>query len=345
MKKSTITITILLLLFSLKLNSQTVLIEGVDDILKEYYSMGKFNGTVLLAEKGIVVYNNHFGYKDLKGQIDLSSTSMYNLASLSKIFTSTCIMQLVFDGKLKLDDEVRDILTDLPNSYSGITIQHLLSHTAGVPEIPGGWKAKIDLNNQKVLEFLKKNEPEFQHGKKYSYSNNGFILLALIVEKVSEMNLGEYMAKNIFQKLNMDHSVVISSDLKAFKNNLVFSYIHGNQSDWPSFTYGPGGIYTSAYDLFQFDKSYFEFALFDYKQLNEILSRQIYGRNRKANYGLGWGVYISKGKKYVGHTGSMFGFRNLYERSLDDNTTIIILSNIGDDTDIMDIRNKIRKLF
>lgn len=318
--------------------------QQIDKLLSEYYTNGQFNGNILISVKGEIVYHKSYGFSNVKDSTLLDTNTIFCLASISKIFTSTAIFILEKEGLLSLEDNLTDYISELPEIYSPIKIKHLLTHTSGIPKDKRGWQSRINTDNSDVLKFLKKQKKlDFKPGRKYRYSNNAFILLALVVEKISELTFNEFIKQNIFGKIAMNNSFVYSKSGKKIPENIALSYIRGNQADWPLYTYGSGGIYSTTYDFFLWDKAFFNYNVFDSLTVNRILT-PVKVKNKRKNYGFGWGILKTNIDTSVGHTGGMFGFRTIYEHQINKNITIIIFTNIGDSTPIMEIRNQIDKI-
>jgi CubicO group peptidase (beta-lactamase class C family) len=320
--------------------------DRVDSLLLDYYQDSRFNGTVLVAFNDEIRYHRSFGYSDIENGTELSESSVYCLASVSKIFTGTAIMLLEQDGILSINDAVTRYLKSLPEFYSQVTIRHLLSHTSGIREMNQDWKSQIGMSNTDVYNYVKNQESlQFNPGSKYSYSNTGFNLLAILIDSLSGTSFREYLESRIFQYCNMKTSFIRPGKNSGVPYEVVKSYVNGQQADWPLYTYGPGGVYCSALDLYKWDKSFFSGDVLGQDKMSLVLDRVENSGGGVNNYGLGWGVFASGGLTSVGHTGGMFGFRTLYERILEKDITIIVLTNIGDATPLMEIRTRILQLF
>lgn len=343
------TITLFTLLFLVLFHSEAQvddnLKQKIDSVITYYHQDGKFNGNILIAINGRVLLKKSYGLANLNEKTPLDSNSVFCLASLSKIFTSAAIFMLEKEGRLSIEDNVRDYIPELPEYFNPIKIKHLLSHTSGIPLDKRGWQAKIDTDNSDAIEFLiSQKKLDFKPGKKYRYSNEGFILLATIIERVSGVKYHEFLENKVFAKAEMNQSFVRSKVPTDARTRIVNSYVNEKQADWPLFTYGPGGIYSTSGDLYKWDRAFFGYKIFDKETVEKILSPIVIGKKQQ-NYGYGWGTVTIYDKTYVGHTGGMFGFRNLYEKQLENKITIIILSNMGDSTPLIEIRNQIQNVF
>lgn len=341
MKQKIATIFFLSICFTINAQQNIDFEQKVDSLLLNYHNAGHFNGNILISEKGNIVYHKSYGLSNFADSTLLDTNAIFNIASISKIFSSAAIIVLEKQGRLSLEDRITKYITELPEMYNQVTIRHLLTHTAGIPADKRGWQARIDTENADVLEFLKQQTKlDFKPGNRYKYSNYGFILLAIIVEKVSGNKFDDFVEQNLFIPANMNNSFIRAKNLKSKTEKIVCSYINNNQADWPLYTYGAGGVYSTTYDLYLWDKAFFSYSIFDSITTKKILT-PVTVENKEKNYGLGWGILKTNKEIFVGHTGGMFGFRTIYEHCLNKNVSIIILTNIGDSSPTMEIRNKI----
>lgn len=316
----------------------------MDSIIVSYSQSGQFNGGVLVARKGKIIYESYLGCADLESGAALNSDSQYYIASITKIFTSTAVHLLVKKGKLFLDDPITEHIPELPSCFKEVSIRHLLSHTGGVPQEPGDWRILINSDNSDAMRFLKSVEAlDFEPGKEYCYSNNGYVLLAQLIERVSGQTYKEYLEQNILKPAGMDHSFVVARGMSKTDLHVAKSYVGGEQADWPLYRLGPAGIYATVGDLYRFDLAYFNHSYFTSSEMKEILAPvQVNGNPQ--HYGLGWGILDMNGERYLGHSGGTFGFRTLYEHQLHKNNTLILFTNMGDQAPLMEIRNKLDQL-
>lgn len=316
----------------------------IDSLISGYYSNGQFNGSVLIAFKDKKIYDKAWGYSDLETDSVLDEQSQYYIASISKLFTSSAILLLNKQGKLNLDSMVTSYLPELPECYRTVRIRHLLSHTGGIPEAEGDWQNRVGWDNSDIMLFLSaQKQLDFMPGTAYRYSNNGFVLLAMVVERVSALPYGAFLKQNLFERADMDHSFVVARNLDVDPQHVVRSYVQGKQADWPLYIVGPSGVYTTTSDLFLWDRAFFSYDMFDKSEVEHIL-KPVVVNGVEQNYGLGWGVLNMGGESYAGHMGGMFGFRTLYEHQVNQNRTLIIFTNIGDHTPLMEIRIKLSQV-
>ena len=310
-----------------------------------------FNGNVLIGIQGTAIYKHSFGYSDLRTKIPLNIKSVFQLASVSKQFTAIAIMMLHEQGKLEYSDTVQKFIPNFP--YKNITIRELLSHRSGLPNymyFSGKYwlKKKEYLTNQIVLDMMVqyKPRPEFLPDRKYKYSNTGYAMLSLIVERISGMPFHEFMDVNIFQRLGMMNTFVydhnnrktIEYETKGYNKNRRKSY-----EDFLDGVTGDKGIFSTVEDMFLWDQALYSEQIVKQSTLDEAFTPASYDYKRDNNYGFGFRLdTLADGSRIVYHGGWWRGYNSLFVRRLDDHTTIIILCNkvnwsFGDPKDLMQI--------
>ena len=334
----------------------------LDSLYSTLYKQGSFNGCVLIAENGKPTYEKAFGYANFDTKQPLTNQTMFELASVSKQFTAMAIMQLHQKGKLKYDDSLNKYFPQI--SYHGITINHLLHHTSGIGEFLNWNEKLIDMGqinyNKDILASLIKNKPPlgFKPGDQLSYSNTNYVLLALIVEKISGMAFGDYMDKYIFKPLKMTHTRIYAQRAATQKiNDYAFGYVFNpvknkfviNDSLKENrYEYyfdgisGPYGISSDTEDMLKWDQALYtdqlvtkqeQAAAYIPSKLNNGKSAELGG----LAYGFGWlipPVENIYGQTYL-HTGGYPGYQTMIVRCPDKNKTIIILTNTWNTIDIL----------
>lgn len=293
----------------------------------------KFNGTILIGYKGKVIYENAFGDADRSMGLKNTLDTPTQVASITKTFTGTAVAWLQEKGILNIKDPVQKYLWEFP--YSNITIEHLLAHQSGLPDylkFSGRyWNSSEPMYNEEVLKQFStyKFGLRFTPGTKFDYSNSNYAILALVMEKVTSMAYKDFMSKYIFKPLNMDNTFVYDpNDEPQFK--FAKSY-NANFTIWKNThqdgVYGDKGIYTTAEDLFKWDQ-----ALYNNDFVSESTAEDIFQPRRPwsftKNYGLGWRIKTyPSGNKYAYHTGWWHGYQGIFARYLQDEFTVVILSN------------------
>lgn len=301
---------------------------------EKLFQQKMFNGCVLVGIDNTIIYANAFGYSDIQQKICLNTNSLFQLASVSKIFTSVSVLKLYEQKLLNINDEVKKYIPEFP--YSNITIKHLLNHTSGLPNY---LHLMQDINRQdtvlthwSVLQFLinKKIRPEFKAGRRYKYCNTNYAVLACLIEKVSKMSYSDFLKKEIFNPCNMKHTNTIHfTDI--FDNNTTTSHEYKNKH-LPfyagDFILGDKSIYSDIYDLFQFSQKFLNHEILNDSTIN-LMTKGVRTNKYGMLYGLGIRIknYEDKDKTIWFHNGWWHGYRTAFQMRPKDKLTVIILSN------------------
>ena len=311
--------------------------QNIDSAFKYLAAKKKFNGVVLISKHGKIFIHQAIGYANLKRKTKLTKNTMFELASVSKQFTATAIMLLEERGLLKYSDTVQRFFPDFP--YPDITIHLLLSHRSGLPHYynfaPKYWKFKnLDLSNDSLMAMIIKNKPpiRFKPNEKFEYNNTGYCILASIVEKISGQSFADFAEKEIFLKAGMKNTVVCTKFSKADSYLIADGHdVKGRmrKHTWLSGTTGDKGVYTTAYDLYLWDKALRECTVLKKESLINALVGKSSDQKPSNNYGYGWhlGAFYW-GQPLVYHGGLWNGFNTLFIRRLNDDVLIIVLSNV-----------------
>lgn len=317
--------------------------DRIEDVMLDFYDLEQFNGSILVVEKGEVIYENTFGYVDIAAKEPLDANAPFYLASLSKQFTAVAIMLLEKEGKLNYLDKLINFMPYLPKGYSEVTIHQLLTHTAGIRDYFDMGLNRPGLENADVMEALAKLKgPEFNPGQKYRYSNSGYVMLAMIIEIASGVQYPDYIKKEIFEPLGMTNAFVATQNTK---DSVV---VKGYDSkfrldDYDLLTYGDGGIYATAQDLLKWERSIQNAELLDYSSLSLAFKPVTLDNGSERRYGYGWEIGNNMDGRFIYHSGGLAGFRTYMEQQLSEEDALIILSN-NSSTKILEIRNTIVKI-
>jgi CubicO group peptidase (beta-lactamase class C family) len=310
----------------------------IDTLFKNKVRNTGFNGCVLVAQHGQIIYRSAFGYSDFKTKDSLKLNSAFQLASASKTLTAAAILLLKDQGKLSLSDPITKFFPDFP--YSGINIQMLLTHRSGLSnyiyfcepycERPNKYQNSC-FDNAAVLDIIKTHKPEVyaQPGKKFEYCNTNYALLALVVEKVSGMNFPDFMDVNIFKPLGMKNTWVNTSGTERRNKTLGYNGLGKPETDtYADDVFGDKGIYSTVEDMFKWDQALYSEKLLKKNTIEEAFIGYSNEHKGKRNYGYGWRM-IDDGKnpKMIYHNGWWHGYNSLFLRRPSDKTTIIVLSN------------------
>lgn len=304
--------------------------ERINNWVESYDRNGYLNGSILIASNENILLNKGFGIANLEHNVPNMSTTKFRIGSLTKAFTAMGIFQLHKKQKLNINDYVGEHLPDYPNG-NRITIYHCLTNSAGIPNytsFPDFWPSAMRLPStlNQLIGSFKKQELDFEPGSSFGYSNSGYTLLTAIIEKVSGMSYTDYIQKQICHPLGM-YNTGCDDGIKVVPG-LASGYsfweepIHPAYADL-SFPLGAYGLYSTTEDLFIWDK-----ALKSSEMLNKELMEKMFTPNL-GSYACGWMVSEILGRKCVNHYGDISGFSSEFLRFVDNEVTIIFLSNIN----------------
>ncbi|MCY7280066.1 MAG: serine hydrolase [Sphingomonas bacterium] len=289
-----------------------------------------FSGTVLIARNGAPIFVKSYGSANYELGAPNTNETVYALASVSKQFTALAIMQLKEQGKIKLSDPICRYLDDCPPSWRPITIQQLLSHTSGIPNYSSlpDWDEKlamIDYTRPELVALFRDLPLQFTPGEKFKYSNSGYFLLGMAIERVSQKRFGEYLEERIFKPAGMMRSHFEES--RTLVPGRATGY-YSRGTDFinarlvsPSTDLGTSGIYSTVGDLLRWDNIFASDRLISRASREEMLTPV------KGDYGYGWHIGERSGRLEQHHSGSDNGFSTYIIRFPSDRTTVIVLSN------------------
>jgi CubicO group peptidase (beta-lactamase class C family) len=304
--------------------------KDVDALMRDY--SGNVPGASLLVVKdGRAVVRRSYGLADLEAQRAATPQTNYRLASVTKQFTAAAIMQLVEEGQLRYDDPLRRWLPSLPaESWSdSITIRHLLTHTSGLVDYEDVMPEHVDkqLLDADVLRLLEaQKEMYFEPGSQYRYSNSGYALLALVVERASGQSFASFLRERIFAPLGMSETVAFE-DGRSTVAHRAYGYTREGDG-WKrtdqsstSAVLGDGGIYSSIDDLAKWDA-----ALYD-TRYEPAFTPATPTDDPNLQYGFGWRIGKYEGARMLTHSGETIGFRNVIVRVPERKLTVVVLTN------------------
>lgn len=314
----------------------------IDDFMQNLHKHSGFNGNVLVAKGGKILYENAFGWANYLTRDSLKLNSQFELASVSKTMTSTAILMLMERGKLKLNQNVKDFFPNFP--YDGITIRLLLTHRSGMMNYVYFTddiyrKQHLDqrkgLNNAQEMALIAQYKPApfNKPNVRFLYNNSNFMVLGAIIEKVSGIPYAQFMKENIFKPAAMAHTNVYS---KAVYEKIPADVVGHDRNSWrysvaQNFLDGPvgdKGIYSTVADLFLFDRALRSGRLIKQSTQDSAYTDRNPMLRGHFNYGYGWRLFEAPGQKVVYHTGWWHGFRHIFLRDMKNDVTIVLLGNM-----------------
>jgi CubicO group peptidase (beta-lactamase class C family) len=311
------------------------LIRSVDLLFSEYTPLIGPGASVAIIKDGKVFFSNAYGMADLEARTPAATNTNYRLASVTKQFTAMAVLMLVDRGKLALDSRLTDVLPGAPAYMKSVKIRHLLNHTSGIVDyedlVPESQNVQV-LDKDVLSLLISIDSVYFLPGEKFKYSNSGYSLLALAVEAVSGVPFADFLKKNIFTPLGMNHTLAYQQGISTVDNRAYgysrtdTGFLRTDQSV-TSAVLGDGGIYSSVDDLFKWDQALYAGSLIRSSLFEEALTPAKLNDGSRTTYGFGWFVEPYKNTTRYLHAGSTQGFRNAILRMPDQQLTVIILTN------------------
>jgi len=343
--------------------SKEIVDQNLDAIFAGLTSREEPGLAVLVKKHGEIIFERGYGVRDLRTKTAIDSRTNFRLASLTKQFTAMAIMLLAHDGKLRCEETLADIFPEFPAYGKSIAIRNLLNHTSGLSDYEDSmdaeeksrgrsiWSPEKQISDEEVLALLEKTTaPKFAAGTKWEYSNSGYVVLGLIVAKVSGESFSDFLRERIFSPLKMNRTLVFEKNKteipeRAYghsKRNGVF--VETDQSS-TSATQGDGGVYSSLEDLSKWDDALRNHTLLSEKEFQAALTPVNLPpgaetrlaedapesmRGRAVSYGFGWFLDLRSTHPLMWHYGETMGFKTAIQRYTRDEVTIIILCNRTD---------------
>jgi CubicO group peptidase (beta-lactamase class C family) len=307
-----------------------------DEYLTRANKIGQFNGSVLVAENGKVIYKKGYGLANMEWNVPNEADTKFRLASITKQFTAALILQLVDQGKLKLDGKLSEYLPDYRKEVGDkVTIHHLLTHTSGIPSYTSlpKFMENETRNPYTVVDFVKKyasGDLEFEPGAKFRYNNSGYFLLGAIIEKIHGKPYEQVIKENIFDPLGMKNSGYDRHDTVLAKRAAGYQKTPGGYRNAPyldmSIPYAAGSLYSTVEDLYLWDQALYADKIVSAK------SKEVMYKPFLDNYAYGWGISkVNLASKEVinsvAHSGGIHGFSTLITRYPDQKNLVVLLDN------------------
>lgn len=315
----------------------------IQQLMARYHARHAFTGEVLVARNGVPIYQGGFGAADLVTGTPYTTNTRSCLASLSKPITATAVMMLADQNRLTYDQPLSEFLPGFTDAVGRVTIRHLLTHTSGIPDYPDLNVDHPGVSNDEILAALRKvPAPTFAPGQKYQYCNAGYVLLARVVEHVSNQTFPSFLEERIFKPTGMSSTFILTS-LDQKTADVARGYDEsGKTDDADGMSTGDGGVYSTVSDLLRFDQALYTEALVRQHTLAQAFTPARV-REGTTTYGFGWNIETDTTGTRVWHQGNTAGFRAFIERRLTNRTTVIMLTN-GGDTNRMAINNRIQDI-
>ena len=341
--KGTKLIRLFILLISVNVTFGQAKIEQLDELINLYTEYGQFNGSVLVAEKSKILYKKGFGMANMEWDIPNQSDTKHRLGSITKQFTSMLIMQLVEQGKLKLDVPISTYLQDYPKANGDvITIHHLLTHTSGTPNytsFPGFFRnsSRDPYKPEEFMSVFADSTLEFKPGERFAYSNSGYFILGVIIEKITGKSYEQVLKDNITKPLKMNdtgydhHATILTNRASGYEKN-GSNYRNAHYLDM-SIPYAAGSLYSTVEDLYLWDQALYSNQLLSKENMDLVFTKHIPAG--QDYYGYGWGIGMkpigdkNDSTEVIRHGGGINGFNTLITRMPSEKNLIVLFNNTG----------------
>ncbi len=305
-----------------------------DEYLRAQMKVNHFSGAVLIASEGKTLFAKGYGLANAEWNIPNSPQTKFRLGSITKQFTSMAVMQLQQQGKLSVQDPICKYFQDCPKAWQSVTIHNLLTHTSGIPSYTDSpdyrKKMMVPASKDEMISRFHDLPLQFDPGERYRYSNSGYFLLGIIIEKASGKSYEDVLINQIFEPLGMkdtgyDHSEMIlpsrASGYSLRSGHLSnAAYLDMNQP------FSAGSLYSTVGDLLIWDQALYTEKLLPQKALDTVFTPV------KGDYAYGWMVRApstaSSNRKMIGHGGGINGFSTFISRFVADKATVVVLSNL-----------------
>lgn len=292
--------------------------------------------SLLVAKSGKTIRAQGYGFSNVELQVPVKPETVFQSGSVGKQFTATAVMMLVEEGKVRLDGPISRYLKDCLASWNQVTVRELLSHTAGFGDYPKSFDFRKDYTEPELLKIVGGIPLAYEPGTKWSYSNLGYLTLGIMIHRVTGEFYGDFLHERIFRPLGMTTTRIISEADIIPNRAAGYQLVKGElkNQDWVApmvNTTADGSLYFSILDLAKWDAALYTEKLLKPSNLEEMwtVAKLKDGEQDSGHYGFGWFVENIGGKRVVRHEGEWQGFTTFITRHIDDQTTVVLLTNLA----------------
>jgi CubicO group peptidase (beta-lactamase class C family) len=317
-------------------------VPSADKLVDGLYSQVNKNSNpgiaLLIAKGGKIIYDKGYGYADLEHKVKITPQTKFRIGSITKQFIASGILKLQEEGKLSVTDKLSKYFPDFPRAGE-VSIHQLLTHTSGIHSFTNKETFLADvvkpITNEKLLDYFKNDEYDFNPGEQYQYDNSGYFLLGLIIEKITGGNYGDYLKKTFFDPIGMKNTGVYSTRIKL--TNEALGYEKSGDSykralnwnmDWAG---GAGSLYSTTEDLYKWNEAVFNNKVLKPESMKAAFTPVVLNNGSMPpgiQYGYGWGLNEYRGVSSIGHSGGLHGFISQLMRVPKDSLTVVMLTNV-----------------
>ena len=316
----------------------------VDDVVRAQLRKQKIPGIGLgVMRDGKIIKATGYGLANVELNVSVKPESIFQTGSVGKQFTATAVMMLVEEGKLGLDDKITKYFPEAPAAWKAVTVRHLLTHTSGIADY-GGEESTMgkgvinfrqDYTEDDLVRIFSAMPMDFQPGEKWKYSNTGYVILGVLIHRVTGKFYGDFLQERIFHPLGMTSTRIISEVDIIPGRTTGYRLLKGElkNQEWvsPSLnTTADGALYTNVYDLAKWDAALYTEKLLKKASFDQMWTPVKLNNGTNYNYGFGWGVQEANGHRLLAHDGAWQGFTMNISRYVDDRLTIVVFTNLDE---------------
>lgn len=307
--------------------------DSVDDYIQQQMTEHRIPGLALtIIQAGQPIKTSAYGFADLEHRVPVRVETVFEIGSVTKQFTAAGILLLQQEGKLSVDDKIQKHLADLPDSWTNITIRHLLTHTAGIKSYTGlpGFELTHHLTQKQFLAAFRDRPLNFSPGESWNYSNTGYSLLGYIIENVSGQTYWDFMSAKIFRPLQMNATtdrqpaVVLPNRARGYEQT---NHVWINRDYDLTDVFSAGAIVSTVGDLAKWNAALDRDDLLAPATKTAMWTPAAAPPGRGTRYGFGWFLEEVEGRKNIGHGGSTSGFSASLQRFPEEQLAVIVLTN------------------
>jgi CubicO group peptidase (beta-lactamase class C family) len=323
----------LILLLSITCLAQNGVSTKIDEYVRTEMQAQQIPGVSLAVVKdGEILLARGYGFANVEHQVPAKPETIFQSGSTGKQFTATAVMMLVEEEKLSLDDKLTKYFSDSPDAWRDITVRHLLTHTSGMTDYPRDFDLRRDYTEDELLQRVKTIPLAFQPGEKWSYSNLAYVMLGILIHKVSGKFYGDFLQERVFKPLAMSTARIISEADIVPNRAAGYRIVNGQlkNQNWVSPTLNTtadGALYLTVYDMAKWDAALYTDKLLKKSTLEQMWAPVKLKSGKTHPYGFGWALTEVRGHRIVEHGGSWQGFKAQITRYLDDKLTVIVFAN------------------
>jgi len=310
---------------------------GMDERIQAEMAANNIPGVLIgVVSRGRLVHVQSYGMANVELRVPVSDSTVFEIGSISKQFVATAIMLLVEEGRVGLDDGIHEYLHDLPSEWLGVTVRQLLTHTSGIPdyeEIQTYEAYRFRFTPEQIIRVAHSRPMDFEPGTGWYYSNTGYFLLSLIVERIEGHPLGQVFRSRIFEPLGMnqtrlaDPEDIIPHRASGYWVDRMGVELMNRDATQPSSTLGAGGILSSVPDMAKWDEALYGDQLLSEASKAAMWTSTVLPNGNDTGYAFGWGVGEYRGYRTVSHSGMVAGFVANFMRLPDEEVAIVVFAN------------------